>query len=487
MPTDNRQQLSQPITIELGPMFGSSHDNVSQIRNNQISQIEGLIRTEAPIFAIELSLEIAGVAVSQSAGTHTSSPSPTSMLTFVPDGEPTVRGTVPDVHVRTALGMHGQVTMSVDSLSRSVLLTDIDERSFIDVIQSQVTVDSESLAALKRDLLVPELYESFDEPTAARATALLKEKIRRHEHEHVQCLLDPDTALWKEFELYVRSILVGAEKRTWTDSGFLERFAALYAIPSRFTVELLGMLAEDYTTTDPTIQRAVKSRVAAQRGTEATLWQFLKDHHVDLDQLEAKLRSPVGEQYCDLWLAYIIGELRAGRSLEEITAADFYHDCPPTATPYDSIVADDETRSMYVDFMCERLRGHVIEVVRLKRVDRTFTLERAWYSLNPNVDNESSFLAVRRALFRRQFLSVFGVESGLDNLRAQREAAIEQVIQGTPLAESSVFNVSIPSTTQIAKCLPTACKTAATTLLGPTASVEDLTAWLNEPQFGFTE
>ncbi|RRJ29935.1 hypothetical protein [Halocatena pleomorpha] len=486
MTTDNRQN-SQTITIELGPTFGSSPADVAQIRNSQVSWLGEMAEAEEPIFAIERPLEIAGVAASQSTQPHASSQPAPSMLTFVPAGEPTIRGIPPDVHVRSSLGMHGHMDMSVDSLSRSVLLTDIDERTLIDEIRTKVTVATDSLTALNRDLLVPELYESFDKTAATRATALLKENIRRHEREHVRCLLDPDTALWKEFELYVRSILIGAEEHTWTDLGFLDRLATLYATPSRFTVELLGRLAEDYTMADPTIQRAVESRVAAQRGSEATLWQFMKDHHIDLDRLEAMLRSPVGEQYCDLWLAYIIDELRAGNSLEEITAASFYRNCTPTATPYDAIVADSETRSMYVDLMRERLRGPVIEVVRLKRVEGTFTLERAWYSLNPNVANDDSLLAVRRTLFRRQFLSTFSAESGLGSLRAEREAGVERIIQDASLTDSSVFDISLPPSNHIAQCLPAACETAATTLLGPTASIEDLTAWLNEPQFELTE
>ncbi|UPM43171.1 hypothetical protein [Halocatena salina] len=409
------------------------------------------------------------------------------MLTFVPTGEPTIKGTTPDVHVRGALGMHGHMGMSVDSLSRSMLLTDIDERALIDLIHSRATVDAESRDALRQDLLIPGLYESFDDTVATQAATLLKENIRRHEREHVQCLLDPDTALWKEFELYYRSILVGAEARTWTDMEFLDRLAVLYTTPSRFIVELLAMLTEDYTMADPAVQRAVESRVTALRGTEATLWRLMRNHDVEFDQLDKTLRSPVSEQYCDLWLVYVIHELRAGRSLQEITADDFHHTCSPAAAPHDAIVSDTETRTMYVDLLHERLRGPVIEVVRLKLVEGTFTLERAWYSLNPNVATEDSLIAVRRALFRRQFLTAFGNESGLGRIRSEREAEIERIIRGTPLAESSVFAFSLPSSDDIAQCLPAACETAATALLGENATVEELTAWLNDPQAAFPE
>lgn len=109
MPTNNQQQSFQSITIELGPTFGSSPNDIPQVRNNRVSRIEGLTKTEAPIFAIERPLEIAGVAVRQSDENPTSPQSATSMLTFVPAGEPIVRGTAPNVHIRNALGMHGHI------------------------------------------------------------------------------------------------------------------------------------------------------------------------------------------------------------------------------------------------------------------------------------------------------------------------------------------------------------------------------------------
>ncbi len=478
---------SRAITIELGPTFGLAPSDITRVRNSQTSWLGGLVETGKPIFSIKMPLEIDGVAVSQSAERQASSHAASSMLTFVPTGEPTIEGITPDVHVRGALGMHGHMGMSVDSLSRSVLFTDIDERVLIDLIHSRATVDADSRAALRHDLLIPELYESFDDTMAAQAAALLKENIRRHEREHVQCLLDPDTALWREFELYCRSILVGAEARAWTDTGFLDRLAALYTTPSRFTVELLAMLTEDYTMADPAVQQAVESRVTALRGTESTLWRLMMDHDVDLDRLDKTLRSPVGEQYCDLWLVYVVQQLRAGRSLQEITADGFHRTCSPAAAPHDAVVSDAETRTMYVDLLRERLRGPVIEVVRLKLVEGTFTLERAWHSLNPDVATEGSLIAVRRALFRRRFLTTFGNESGLRRIRAEREAEIERIIRGVSLAESAVFELSLPSSDHIAQCLPAACDTAATALLGENATVEELTAWLNDPQAGFTE
>lgn len=145
---------------------------------------------------------------------------------------------------------------------------------------------------------------------------------------------------------------------------------------------------------------------------------------------------------------------------------------------------------MYVDLMRDRLLGPVFELIRLRFIDGTFTLERAWHSLNPDVADRKRLVAVRRVLYRRQFLSDFADRSGLDDDLRDREDAVEQVIQGDSLDETSLFD-SLPrsqgrSTDDWAGHLEQAHETAATALLGSTATVTDLHTWLNDPQDGFT-
>lgn len=131
--------------------------------------------------------------------------------------------------------------------------------------------------------------------------------------------------------------------------------------------------------------------------------------------------------------------------------------------------------------------GPVFELVRLEFINGSFALERAWYSLNPGVSDSESLVAVRRALFRRQFLSDFALRSGLEDALHDREADVKEIIDGIPLNESSLFQHSQLSqartTEDWADYLSPAYETAATALLGSTATVDDLHTWLNDPEF----
>lgn len=481
--TMSNSNMSQFVTIELGPTFGSTSSDIGRVRSSQVSWIDELDVTTKPIFTFEIPLELVGVAADETSVSSDSLRSSPSSLTFALAGDVTMRGITPDSAVRDVLFAGGSVNMSVDSLSRSVILTDVDERSFIDAVQTRTDIDTESLDTLKRDLLVPTFYDQFDDVAATKAQTLLTENIQRHERQHVDSLIDPTTALWREFELYWRSILVGANPRTWRRPDFLERLAALYSIPSYFVNELIAMLGEDYTADDPAIRQAVETSVASQRGVEGVLLQFIENHSIDTDLLLETLKSPIGEQYCDLWLAFVLDELRSGRSLDEIDATDFHRTCDVVATSYDDVVRNPETRAEFVDFICERCLGPVFELVRLKFVSGTFVLERTWVSLNPNVSDAENLLAVRRALYRRQFLSTFSAESGLDTILNAREGAVKQIIRGSSLSEVSLFDVSYPSPTQLAEDLQAAQETAAEVLLGPQATIEDLTAWLNDAEY----
>jgi hypothetical protein len=483
----HNRSSSQAITIELGPTFGSMSSDIGRVRNGQISWIDGMDVKVDPIFTLEIPLELVGVAAGEPPSRADSRQSPPSSLTFSPSGDVTVQGVTPDTPVRDQLLNDGEMGMSVDTLSRSVILTDIDERTFVEALRGRDDIDADSLDALKHALLVPTFYDEFDDGAATHAQDLLTENIRRHEREHMRCLIDPETAIWREFELYWRSIFIGAKQQTWTDADFLNRLAALYRTPSRFTVELLAMLTEDYATDDPAVQRAVEAGVAAQRGAETTLLQVLENQGVDADALLETMRSSVAEQYCDLWLAYVIDTLRAGYSLDEINAADFHRTCDPLADSHDTVVSNSEARTMYVDLMHDRLLGPVFELIRLKFRDGEFALERAWHSLNPDVSDRKRLVAVRRVLFRRRFLSDFAVRSGLKDSLHDREQAVKQVIEGESLDESSLFGRShIRSSDDWTDYLVPAYEAAATALLGTTATVDDLHTWLNDPEYGFT-
>lgn len=480
---------SQPITLELGPTVGSTSSDIGRVRNGQISWLNEINVEAEHIFTLEIPLELVGIAAGQPSISTDSHPSPLSSLTFVPTDDVIIRGVTPDPPLRDLLCSGGEVDMSVDALSRSIILTEVDERTFIETVQDRTDIGTESLAALRRALVVPTFYEEFDDATAIQADDLLTENIRRHEREHVRCLIDPETAIWREFELYWRSIFLGAKPQTWHDSVFLDRLVSLYQTPSRFTVELLAMLTEDYTIDDPTVQHAVETSVATRRGTESTLLEEIKNSGVDTTSLLGTMRTPVAEQYCDLWLAFVLDRLRSGSSLVDIDSTDFQRTCAPVADSHDSVVRRGDARSMYLNLMRERLLGPVFELVKLT-YDGSFTLKRTWYSLNPGTSNQEQLVAVRRVLYRRQFFSDFVRRSGLKETLHNREEAVKQVIHGATLDESSLFDSSVlsqvHSTTAWADNLESAYETAVTALLGSQATGNELHTWLNDPKFGFT-
>jgi hypothetical protein len=480
---------SQPITLEIGPTFGSTSSDIDRVRNGQISWLNEIDAEAEHIFTLKIPLELVGVAAGKPSMNTNSRPSPPSSLSFMPTGDVTVHGVTPDPPLRDLLCSGGEIDMSVDALSRSIILTEVDERTFIETLQDRTDIDTVSLDVFKRALVVPTFYDEFDQVTATQAHDLLRENIRRHEREHVRCLINPETAIWREFELYWRSVFIGAKPQTWHDSAFLDRLVSLYQIPSRFTVELLALLNEDYTIDDPTIQRAVETSVSAQRGTESTLLQEIENSSVDTDNFLETMQLPVAEQYCDLWLAYVLDALRSGDSLADIDAADFHHTCAPLPDSYDLVVREEEAQTLYVDLMQKRLLGPVFELVSLT-YDGTFTLKRAWYSLNPGASDRERLVAVRRVLYRRQFFSGFVRQSGLKDALHDREEAVKQVIRGTSLDESSLFDSSLPSlaysTETWADHLESAYETAATVLLGSQSTADEFHTWLNDPEYGFT-
>jgi hypothetical protein len=247
------------------------------------------------------------------------------------------------------------------------------------------------------------------------------------------------------------------------------------------------MLEEDYSTDNSTDGARIKEAVTAQRGAEGVLLRFVEEHDLDQDALVDTLRSPVGERYCDLWLAYLIDELRAGCSLERIDEHEFHIMLNKRSCLHDEAAPGQDARRALVEFIHSQCFGPVFELVRLCTADEKFLLERSWFSMNPKASAAESLLAVRRALYRRQFLHHFGVETGLTSALAEREAAVERVIQDSHLDFEMLFSTRQLQTAHLAECLQAAQAAAATALLGPEATRDSLERWLNDPKFGPAE
>lgn len=473
-------RASSSITIDLGPTFGS---DIERVRDGQISWLDDMDGHADPIFTFEIPLELRGVVPTASTTDTDSVQMAPTALEFSQCGDGVVRGIQPDSLLREILCAGGGMNMSVDSLSRSILLTDVDERTFIDRLQARADTTAEWLDTLRRKLLVPAFFDVLDDATATRATTQLKANIREHEREHVRCLIEPSTALWRELELYWCSVLLCTKSLTWRHPDVLNRIAALYGTPSHFTAEVLAILNEPYAIDNPAINRAVDSDIAAQRGTGEALLQFFTEHTIDTETFASILRSPEGEQYCDLWLAYILDHLRSGESLGGVSITDFHDHLGTEADPYGDAISDPEFRTEFVDFIRARSRGPVFEQVRLKFVDDEFVLERAWYSLNARGSDVESLVAVRRVLFRRQFFPQFAAASGLDAIHDKRETAVKDVIHGASFDDVPLFDISSPSPEGLRDDLISTHESVAPAFLGPHATADDLQKWLNDPDY----
>lgn len=459
------------LHVKLGPTFGADRDRV---RQGHCSWLTGINSEYEHIVTYEIPLEVVGVALNE------------RTVEFLSGNASKSRGISLGQHIRRALQTPGSVGTGVDALSRSVLQTELDERMLKKAISNQVG-ETNCFETITEGMLVPRLREELDDADIHRAVDLLKENVQRHERRHIQCLLDPETAIWRELELYWRSVLIGANPQTWGNSPFLDRLAALYTTPSRFTLELLAMLAEDYSTNGTGVGPLVADVVAEARGAEGTLMQFIEKQAVDVNAVTSILRSPTGERYCDLWLAYIVDELRNGRSLADIESVGFHETVNPD-DPGASAAPSAETRNLFIQFFRSRVNGPVFELVRVRSGDdydheEGFVLERAWFTMNPNASVEEHRLAIRRTLYRRQFLIYINQESGLGNQIADRETAIERVISGTPLADVLPFDNRIPSADRLSVHIKEAHKTTAESLLGPGTTAEKLSRWLNDPSY----
>lgn len=459
----NHQRSPQRITV--------STDSIRNLSSDGSPSWVTMDDRYESIFTIEIPLELADVEDGQPPA-----------LVFTPLGRETVQGVTPDTYTSNGLRISGELETSVDSLSRSIHAVDLAASEVLDVLQTQI--DAPTFDVLEHELSTSEVAPPSDDTTAEQVSQLLQENIRRHEREHIRCLLDPLMSMWRELELYQRSIILASTPRRWRDWDFVDEFATLYAIPNCHMAEVLAMLAEDYTAADSTVQRVVESYVSSQNETQAEFLRFIDRHDIDPESLIDTLRSPVGELYCDFWLAYVIDRIRAGESLDEIDSEGFQTSCN---LPMESIGVrspDEQSRETLLNAFNDQWKGPVTEFVCLAFVDGSFVLRRSWISMNPSASEAECLLAIRRALFRREFLSTFVSESGLDAVRTTRAPLTERILWGEPLADVSLFRRSSPPPQFLSDHLGPAHTTARDRLFGSQATTDDLDAWLNDPDYG---
>lgn len=468
------------IAVDLNAPFV---DNVGQVRQGQFDLWEPINERVKHIFTIVTPLkplEVVDAPVNDSFEREQQQTAfPTLM--FEPVGESTIYGRTPGPTVRDILRRREVIQTAVDTLSRSIhLIEEIDEtgmatlQSHIDNGDSWFTKEGQPLGRFTRELPPEE---------AAKARALLASNVKRHEYTHFKQLIDPETAFWRELDLYWHSFLLVANPNTWDDVTFLKTFATLYTIPNRFVAEFFAMDAEVYTTAPRPVREVVKQHTTTQRGVETELFEILNRRNIDKEAFSTMLRSSVGERYCDLWLAYMLDRLRAGDALDDIRVTDFRHYLSAAQTLLEASARAQDAREELIDFIYASCQGPVFEVVRLRNQKGTFSLERSWFSLNPRVSGQATLLGVRQALYRRYVLSSLYKKSDIgDNLR-RRETAIEQVIRGIPIDDTRLFDSFCPSPSALRESLHTAQTDIVDMLFNDTATRADLDQWLHDPEY----
>jgi hypothetical protein len=480
---DNRSP--QSMTINLGPTFLNGAMS-SQSRSDQLAWLTEMNEHCEHIFTLDIPLEL--VDASRSSAQNNSAQSSPLSLEFAITGDGEIHGASPDSYTYDILRAGGELEPGVDVLARLAFFADVDVSVLMSALQNHSEINAEWFNTNGQDLFDPSFTMDLDHKTAPRARQLIGDNIKRHEREHIRCLINPRTALWRELELYWRSVLICKNPQyTWGNIPFLNRLSEIYTVPSRFTTELLAIFEEDYTTADPVVQRAVEQHVTAQRGAEGDLLQFITNQNINPTDLAELLLMPVGETYCDLWLAYIIDSLRSGVSLDEIDVDVFRDRVGAETNPYYRLSDDYQTRNEFIDFISDHCLGPVFELVRFRFDETACRLERSWFSLNPDVSAATSILAVRRALYRRQFFAQFSANSGLSDILVDQEIALEHIIRGTSLADENIFERAYPAPGQLTAHLEKARTAALDALLGQAATVEDLGAWLKPEHRPITE
>lgn len=476
----NNSSSSHRVTIDSSSLVGTD-TNVGQIQNGQFNWLDEKKYTH--VFTLTIPLELASSPPKENPESSVSSQSTLPSLEFIVNHDTEIRGVTPDQHTVDMLCAGGELSTGVDMLSRSIFLTEINSAG-TEILKSHFEISTKYSNISEQNIFGPQFDAKLDDDTAARVSKLLTANVARHEREHVRGLIDMRTALWRELELYCRSVLLAAKPQLWYRTDYPERLAALYMTPSRFTTELLANLREDYATADSEVQQIVEQYVKAHRGAESDLLRFVRQQEIDTKGFEALLRTPIGESYCDLWLAYIVDKLRSGCSVNEIDTDSFRDLVTARSDVYYGIARDQDARDELIQLIHDVcVGGPVFEVVRLRCVDDTFRLERSWFSMDQETSDDNRLLGVRQALYRRQFFSQFNTTSSLTDILVDREQAIARVIRGGSLADEALFDVSY-SISDLTNHLEAARATAVETILGTTATTHDLHTWLNKPGHG---
>lgn len=379
----------------------------------------------------------------------------------------------------------GAISTTVDSLTRSVITQQVSKDILLDSLESCPAVTEQELKTV-RDGLLLSINRYTEQETQGSIEDHLERLVQRHELQHVADLIDPETALLKEIELFWQLQLVSASPDMLRDPTVVRRLGTLYVIPKRYTVELSAMLAER--PDNSFVPEAVVKAIEDRRGAEQLLLDFFSEQGLDHEDIHDILNREIAQQYCDIWLYHVIDQLDRGSTVRDIDEELFLErlgiekpeDPPATEQQFRSSIAD--FGPDFREFVQAHLYGPAVETISVAEVNNQFVLQRLWYNTNPTVSGEEHRLAVRRALFLRTFLDAFRGHSSLPANRRRVEQAIESRLRGNKVEPLiSLFDIDV---SRLQHEIEWSLTEAASDL---TEDLDTLGRWLNEPDYELSQ
>jgi len=464
------------ISVRLGPTSG---EDLTRIRGRSCSWSSV---DHTPAFELSIPLKFHSSPVQ-----FTSRDIPSLRFeTREEDREIQINNVAPSEVTTQRLLQGGEIATGVDALSRSIVHQPASEAALIRRLSDHPEVSATSLDAVREKMITPLLADQFSQPQITEARDLLARNTRNHETQHIKDLINPETALWREIELYWQLQLIAASPETLDNETIVNRVAALYATPRQFLTEISALATETFDSPETEIEEFLFQRITAQRGPEYRLLQFLKQHSIGRQQLASIIDSDVAEQFGDFWLLYVIEQLQQGSSPDEINSTDFLDEVGARDPgSYIGLESEPDTelsalRDDFTEFVYAHLYGPAFEVISLDTDGERFILRRQWYNINPSVENDGTLLAIRRALFLRALLSAFRSKTELTRVRKTVHQTIVRALAGHSVSLSPPLIEATPE--RVAHTLRECLEIASEQLL-KTSDRAAIDRWLNDPDY----
>lgn len=469
--------MSYPVHVRIDPTFG--HD-ITRIRGRNSATTTDLDWTRLFSVHIPLTLSSDPLTIDADGTPHvTFSANPTTAR-VIP------AATTPTQTTRNLLHESGDAETRVDSISRTVVQQPAAAAALIEHLSDHPEVSPETLSLIKEALMFSNSSGNETSDTHQHADTVAT-MVTHHENQHLSDLIDPNTAFWKELELFWQLQQILAAPTAVESPGIVNRFAVLYSLPRQIVAELNAIAAERAALDPDNRDSTINAQLTADRGLEQQVWDYFRTRGVAPETITDLVSHPIAQQFGDIWIVYALSQLQAGHSVAELSG-DAFLDQIGVERPDELLgvsappeLGIDEVRDTFTELVFAQLYGPAFEVISLESSSEdAFSLTRTWYNTNPTTSETAHQLALRRALFVRYFLSEFRTRTQLLTVRDRITDAVAAGIAGTPISLSApVIDID---TSRVAETIHTSCQAAISTLEG-IDSRDDLAQWLNQPAY----